>query len=223
MLIKVLRHKRRVQGLYIGLMLALSGIANAEHAKFDPVSGALQIPVVEVPNGGEVECYQASFALLPSSATLAFSLENAQQVNCVEDNGFISFNHQQTLTLTGTWSFTNSGEPKKYRLTDTKEDPEKPGEYFIVGIEEFSNNKVIAGYSPEFKDFSLLETGSELNYFYTFTLGADGNVTGCYYEYKTNADFDKCLDFTGVRADSKLSKQSKERSIQWLDKLSKLP
>ena len=61
----------------------------ADNAKFNPASGILDIPIVEVPNlfTGKIDCYQTDLSLMSDSSELAFSVTNVTPITCGDNSG----------------------------------------------------------------------------------------------------------------------------------------
>ena len=69
------------------------------------------------------------------------------------------FNQQQTERLIGRWDFSYrliSEWTDTYTLRDVEESSMNPGRWHIYGTDEY-DDRVIAGYSPDLGEFSLLE------------------------------------------------------------------
>ncbi len=116
------------------------------------------------------------------------------------------FNQLQTERLIGTWVFSYrigfSEFTQTYRLNDVRESSSTPGEWHIFGTDQF-DDLVIAGYSPDFEFFSLLDPGIIINQFFTFDFVGSNTVSGCYYQIDVEDDsFSSCYDMTGVRTSS---------------------
>ena len=115
------------------------------------------------------------------------------------------FNQLQTERLIGTWVFSYtiiSEFTNTYRLNDVRESPITPGEWNILGTDQFGD-LVIAGYSPDFEVFSLFDPGIIINRFFTFDFVGSNTVSGCYYQIDVEDDsFSRCYDMTGVRTSS---------------------
>ena len=115
------------------------------------------------------------------------------------------FNQLQTERLIGTWVFSYtiiSEFTNTYRLSDVRESPITPGEWNILGTDQFGG-LVIAGYSPDFEFFSLFDPGIIIDQFFTFDFVGSNTVSGCYYQIDIEDDsFSSCYDMTGVRTSS---------------------
>ena len=115
------------------------------------------------------------------------------------------FNQLQTERLIGTWVFSYtiiSEFTNTYRLSDVQESPITPGEWNILGTDQFGG-LVIAGYSPDLEVFSLLDPGIIIDQFFTFDFVGSNTVSGCYYQIDVEDDsFSRCYDMTGVRTSS---------------------
>jgi len=191
----------------------------AHNSTFDPGSGGLYIPTVEVPNpfGTGVDCYQIDLSLTSNGT---FSLAGAVPTDCggvslppltgPSDGSSCSqfsvgtpdYNRCQTARLQGTWSFnfTLINEFNNiYTLTDIEEASLYPGEFNIWGVSEYDDN-VIAGYDPEYDDFSILAYSSieGIQEFLSFNFTSEDTVSGCFFLVIDMVPGD-CYDTIGTR------------------------
>ena len=114
-------------------------------------------------------------------------------------------NQLQIERLIGTWEFSYtliSEFTDTYRLNDVRESSITPGEWVILGTNQFGG-LVIALYSPRLGMFSLLDPGIIIDQFFTFDFVGSNTVSGCYYLVdKDDESFSRCFDMTGVRTSS---------------------
>ena len=114
-------------------------------------------------------------------------------------------NQLQIERLIGTWEFSYtliSEFTDTYRLNDVRESSITPGEWVIVGTNQFGGF-VIALYSPRLGMFSLLDSGIIIDQFFTFDFVGSNTVSGCHYLVdKDDESFSRCFDMTGVRTSS---------------------
>ena len=100
----------------------------AQNATFDPSTGILHIPTVEVPQvfGTGLDYYQVDLGLVPESTVMTFTLLNAVLI----PSSTITSNIENTTTgsevqlLSGTWTFSYkilSDYTNSYTLTTVKE------------------------------------------------------------------------------------------------------
>lgn len=179
----------------------------AQNATFDPNTGTLHIPTVEVPQvfGTGIDYYQVELGLVPESSVMTFTLLNAVQIvspTLIPNPGEMSNNEQQTRRLLGTWTFSYkilSDYTSSYTLTTVKESTTNPGEYDIWGTNEYGD-PVIAGYNAKYDDFSLLAQSISINNFFTFKFTSADTVSGCYYLVTVEtSEFSECYNMTGIR------------------------
>ena len=115
------------------------------------------------------------------------------------------FNQQQTERLIGTWKFDYtiiSEFTQTYRLSDVRENPDRPGEWVIWGTDQYGD-PVEAGYSPRLKMFSLLDRSVTIHRYFTFDFVGSDRVSGCYYQIDADdGSRSRCYDMTGVRTHS---------------------
>ena len=125
------------------------------------------------------------------------------------------FNQLQTERLIGTWEFSYtfiSEFTNTYRLNDVRESSSTPGEWNILGTNQFGDF-VLAGYSPDLGMFTLLDpsrfipVSNLIDEFFTFDFVGSNTVSGCYYQVAAPADdsllsSSRCYDMTGVRTSS---------------------
>ena len=115
------------------------------------------------------------------------------------------FNQLQTERLIGTWKFDYtiiSEFTQTYRLSDVQENPDRPGEWVILGTDQYGD-PVEAGYSPRLKMFSLLDRSVIIHRYFTFDFVDANTVSGCYYQIDPEDDSrSRCYDMTGVRTRS---------------------
>ena len=125
-----------------------------------------------------------------------------------------SFNQQQTERLIGTWEFTytvSSADFKNtYRLSDVQESSSTPGEWVILGTDEYSVS-AIAGYTPRLEEFLLLGSLGDIEQVFTFDFVGSSTVSvdGCYYH---DGDYSECFLMTGVRTSLSTSALSRATS-----------
>ena len=199
----------------------------AHNATFNPASGGLYIPAVEVPNpfGTGVDCYQVNLGLTNG----AFSIVGAVPTDCGGQptgqptggqqppvggiscsqfsSGTSDYNRCQTVRLQGTWSFTFTiinEYTNIYTLTNVEESSFSSGEFNIFGVDEYGNDDVITGYNPESDDFTLLDLGTEIggsqiDHFFRFNFTSEDTVSGCYYMFIDGEQFGDCDDMIGTR------------------------
>ena len=114
-------------------------------------------------------------------------------------------NQLQIERLIGTWEFSYtliSEFTDTYRLNDVRESSITPGEWVIVGTNQFGGF-VIALYSPRLGMFSLLDPGIIIDQFFTFDFVGSNTVSGCYYQVdKDDESVSRCYDMTGLRTSS---------------------
>ena len=115
------------------------------------------------------------------------------------------FNQLQTERLIGTWKFDYtiiSEFTQTYRLSDVQENPDRPGEWVILGTDQYGD-PVEAGYSPRLKMFSLLDRSVTIHRYFTFDFVGSDRVSGCYYQIDADdGSRSRCYDMTGVRTNS---------------------
>ena len=115
------------------------------------------------------------------------------------------FNQLQTERLIGTWKFDYriiSEFTDTYRLSDVQENPDRPGEWVILGTDQY-DRPVTAGYSPRLEMFELLDPGIIIDHYFTFDFVDSNKVTGCYYQIdKDDGSRSRCFDMTGARTSS---------------------
>ena len=116
-----------------------------------------------------------------------------------------SFNQLQTERLIGTWKFDYtiiSEFTETYRLSDVQENPDRPGEWVILGADQYGR-PVAAGYSPRLEMFELLDPGITIHRYFTFDFVSSDRVSGCYYQIDADdGSRSRCYDMTGVRTSS---------------------
>ena len=114
-----------------------------------------------------------------------------------------NFNRQQTERLRGTWLFVYaiiSTFDDAYSLTSAVEESDiTPGEYNIFGTDEFGD-LVIAGYSSDLREFSLLDPGVIIDKLFTFNFSDQDTVEGCYFQVDVGTgEFSECYFMAGGR------------------------
>ncbi len=116
-----------------------------------------------------------------------------------------SFNQQQNEKLLGQWkmgytiisNFTDSYNLTKLSLSTSGS---SAGEYYVDGINTYSNNLVVASYYAKDSNFSLLDDGSVLDRFFTFDFSSDNVVNGCFYAIiHPKDDFSSCYKMYGTK------------------------
>jgi hypothetical protein len=121
------------------------------------------------------------------------------------------YNLQQTQRLQGTWTFTYtilSTWTDTYALRDVTESTVNPGEFVIFGTDTYGDI-VIAGYAPSLSEFTLLDTGSIIDQFYTFNFTAADSVAGCYYLIDLATDeWSECYSMQGDKISTPLATSS---------------
>ena len=127
------------------------------------------------------------------------------------------FNQQQTERLIGRWAFSYrliSEWTDTYTLRDVEESSMNPGRWYIYGTDEY-DDFVIAGYSPDLEEFSLLDTSSIIDQYFTFDFvgSSTTSVSGCYYQIdKDDGSLSRCYPMTGVRTSLSTSALSRGTS-----------
>ena len=128
------------------------------------------------------------------------------------------FNQQQTERLIGRWVFSysiGSAEfTQTYTLSDVQESSTTPGEWNIFGTNQY-DDLVIAGYAPKLGEFSLLDTGTIIDRFFTFDFvgSSTTSVSGCYYQRDTDdGSLSRCYTMRGVRTSLSTSALSRATS-----------
>lgn len=184
----------------------------AQNATFDPHTGTLLIHRVEVPQtfGSGIDCYQVNLGLVPGTTVMTFKLLNAVPLVSEEPlkpcPPVIPYNEQQTRRLAGTWTFSyqilNDFKTSSYTLNlATVEESTKPGKYAIWGTDEHGE-LVIAGYNPEYEDFSLLDSSGDIDNWFFFNFTSEDTVSGCHYQRNNtieNSELSECYSMTGIR------------------------
>ena len=172
---------------------------------------AISIPGTFLGGSATVSCNQPvamiglHFELRPDGTIITFStLPPAILSTTPASSG--TFNRQQTERLIGTWSFSYSigsfDFSDTYRLNDVRESSSTPGEWDIFGTDQF-DNLVIARYSPDFENFSLLDPGTIIDRFFIFDFVGSNTVFGCYYQIDVEDDsISRCYPMTGARTSS---------------------
>ena len=171
---------------------------------------AISIPGTFLGGSATVSCNQPvamiglHFELRPDGTIITFSTLPPAILSTISASSG-TFNRQQTERLIGTWVFSYtiiSDFSNTYRLSDVRESSSTPGEWNIFGTDQFGN-LVIAKYSPDFENFSLLNPGTIIDLFFTFDFVGSNTVSGCYYQVrKSNDSISRCYDMTGVRTSS---------------------
>jgi len=183
--------------------LLFPSISWADDATFDPTSGVLHIPKLEVPTplSKGVECYEADLGFMPNSEMIAFSFIGATPVSCndvvlCDENtrGTAAYNECQTRHLQGTWSFvfmnTNTGiaTMRTYHLGEVAVDTETSGGYVISGINQEENTVIEGGYDPEDDNFGWFEKNSMgailPDAILSFSFLYENTVIGCYFTFE---------------------------------------
>jgi hypothetical protein len=179
----------------------------AQNATFDPNTGILHIPTVEVPQvfGTGLDYYQVELGLVPGTTTMTFTLLNAVPIVSPilpSNPGGISNNEQQIRRLLGTWTFSYkilNDYTSDYTLTTVEESTTEPGNYSILGTDEYGDS-VIAEYDPKYDDFSLLDKSISINNFFIFKFTSEDTVSGCYYLIPAEtSELSDCFNMTGTR------------------------
>ena len=171
---------------------------------------AISIPGTFLGGSATVSCNQPvamiglHFELRPDGTIITFSTLPPAILSTISASSG-TFNRQQTERLIGTWVFSYTiifDFSNTYRLSDVRESSSTPGEWNIFGTDQFGN-LVIAKYSPDFENFSLLNPGTIIDLFFTFDFVGSNTVSGCYYQVrKSNDSISRCYDMTGVRTSS---------------------
>jgi hypothetical protein len=208
----LLNHLSKGVLLIIGMGTSLA--LWAQNATFDFETGTLHIPRVEVPQvlGNGIDCYQVDLGLVPGTTIMTFTLLNAVPLVSPEPlitpcPPVISYNEEQSRRLAGTWTFSyrilNDFKTSSYNLdlVTVEELTTKPGKYAIWGTDEYGE-LVIAGYNPEYDDFSLLDSSGDIDNWFFFSFTSEDTVSGCYFQKSNtveNSEFSECYKMTGIR------------------------
>jgi hypothetical protein len=174
----------------------------AHNATFDPSTGALHIPTVEVPQvfgSSGLDYYQVDLGLVPGTTTMTFTLLNAVPIVSPTP---LPNNEQQIRRLLGTWTFSYqilSNYTSNYTLTTVTESTTESGNYSISGTDEYGDS-VIAEYDPKYDDFSLLDKSISINNLFIFKFTSEDAVSGCYYLISAEtSELSDCFNMTGTR------------------------
>jgi hypothetical protein len=177
----------------------------AHNATFDPSTGALHIPTVEVPQvfGTGLDYYQVELGLVPESSVMTFTLLNAvlmpSSTTTPDIEGTTTGSEVQILS--GTWTFSYkilNDYTSSYTLTTVKESTTEPGKYYIFGTNEYGD-PVFAEYNSEYKSYALFDRGTLFDQFFTFNFTSEDTVSGCYYMILETSESSECYNMTGIR------------------------
>ena len=169
------------------------------------IPGTFRVGTATVSCNQPVAMIGLHFELRPDGTIITFSTLPPAILSTTPAS-YGTFNRQQTERLIGTWVFSYSigsfDFSDTYRLNDVRESSSTPGEWNIFGTDQF-DNLVIARYSPDFENFSLLDPGTIIDRFFIFDFVGSNTVFGCYYQIDVEDDsFSSCYDMTGVRTSS---------------------
>jgi len=116
-------------------------------------------------------------------------------------------NKQKTESLIGTWDF-KFNILSTYEYTYTLKAPAVPfeafpGDYTVLGTDQYGNPDVNAAYQSDQKNYGLLDlgvTGGVIHRFYRFDYISANNIRGCYYQVdQATEEFSRCYPLTGSR------------------------
>lgn len=186
----------------IGTSLALW----AHNATFDPSTGALHIPTVEVPQvfgSSGLDYYQVDLGLVPESSVMTFTLLNAVPIPSSTTTPAIegTTTGPEVQLLSGTWTFSYkilNDYTNSYTLTTVKESTTEPGKYLIWGTNEYGD-PVFADYNSEYKNYGLFDKRTLFDQFFTFNFTSEDTVSGCYYMVIDTSETSECYPMTGIR------------------------
>ncbi len=127
------------------------------------------------------------------------TIRSAYQQQCRSNNQYL------TETLAGSWifSYTIISTWVDYYDLDVDSVAEYPigsNEYSIYGDDQYGN-LVVAGYDPDYGDYSLYDPGSVIDQLFTFNYTNTDTVAGCYYQYShSSGAWSNCFPMTGTRS-----------------------
>ena len=116
-------------------------------------------------------------------------------------------NRAATLRLVGgTWTYTYtilSTFSDRYRFTRVETTPNSSGVYYAEGVDEFGGT-VVGGYDPRLGMWAVLDQGTIIDQFFTFTFTGTNTVSGCYYQVNPpgSTNLSRCYSMNGVRSGS---------------------
>ncbi len=103
----------------------------------------------------------------------------------------------------GTWTFTYtiiSAFTDTYTFTSVDPTPNASGDYFAIGTGAYGRHVAGSYYSPG-NIWDVLDTGSIIDRFFTFTFTDDNHISGCYYQINPpgSTHMSRCYAMYGVR------------------------
>jgi hypothetical protein len=119
-------------------------------------------------------------------------------------------NRAASLRLVGgTWTYTYTiitTFSDRYTFTRVDTTPSSSGTYFAEGRDAFGNI-VAGGYDPRLGMWAVLDPGTLIDQFYTFTFNSDNSVSGCYYQIQPagSANLSRCYSMVGTRTGGTLN------------------
>ncbi len=148
------------------------------------------------------------------------SMQDAPLGQCKSENRI------KTEALAGSWRFTYqiiSAFTNDYELdlNEVKASSSSPGDFIILGQGEYGN-QVIAGFDASLGDYVLLDSGTIIDRYFTFSYSGNGIVSGCYYQIDSDdGSWSSCHPMRGIQNifQSKSMNREKFSSSQYQNEL----